>query len=238
MVGAYRASTCNASLLVRPMNILCSTGPAGMPCTPCTCCILAPFLDIFGCARHSPNKFGSALACPKICLEIFGCARQYEQALLHSLARKLAAARHNPSKLGFCSRLAQTLDFILRFLAMAMTEQAHHYSSGLTKWLDFILRFLAMAMTEQAHHCSSGLTKTFTCVQLSNTYLSATLTTATFPTAAACRGFDAGACTPTPRDLLSSHWQLRLHFIWKGSQPFIYRCAPRGTRTVTCPLYL
>ena len=209
MVGAYRASTCNASLLVRPMNILCSTGPAGMPCTPCTCCILAPFLDIFGCAR------------------------QYEQALLHSLARKLAAARHNPSKLGFCSRLAQTLDFILRFLAMAMTEQAHHYSSGLTKWLDFILRFLAMAMTEQAHHCSSGLTKTFTCVQLSNTYLSATLTTAAFPTAAACRGFDASACTPTPRDLLSSHWQLWLHFIWKGSQPFIYRCAPRGTRTGT-----
>ena len=28
----------------------------------------------------------------------------------------------------------------------------------------------------------------------------------TFPTAAACRGFDASACTPTPRDLLSSHW--------------------------------
>ena len=24
------------------------------------------FLDIFGCARHSPNKFGSALACTKI----------------------------------------------------------------------------------------------------------------------------------------------------------------------------
>ena len=100
----------------------------------------APFLDIFGCARHSPNKFGSALACPKICFEIFGCARQYEQALfldifgcarqyeqallhslarklhslarkLHSLARKLAAARHNPSKLGFCSRLAQTFVF-------------------------------------------------------------------------------------------------------------------------------
>ena len=73
-----------------------------------------------------------------------------------------------------------------RFLAMAMTEQAHHCSSGLTKTLDFILhfmhlfspwqntsklalpiwlnenvRFLAMAMTEQAHHCSFGLTKTF-----------------------------------------------------------------------------
>ena len=90
---------------------------------------------------------------------------------------------------------------------------------GLTKTLDFILRFLAMAMTEQAHHCSSGLTKTFTCVQLSNTYLSATLTTATFPTAAACRGFDASACTPTPRDLLSSHWQLRLHLIWKVANP-------------------
>ena len=28
-------------------------------------------------------------------------------------------------------------------------------------YLGFILRFLAMAMTEQAHHCSSGLTKTF-----------------------------------------------------------------------------
>ena len=64
-----------------------------------------------------------------------------------------------------------------------------------------------------------GLTKTFTCVQLSNTYLSATLTTATFPTAAACRGFDASACTPTPRDLLSSHWQLRLHLIWKVANP-------------------
>ena len=24
------------------------------------------FLDIFGCARHSPNKFGSALTCAKI----------------------------------------------------------------------------------------------------------------------------------------------------------------------------
>ena len=73
-------------------------------------------------------------------------------------------------------------------------------------------------------------------VQLSNTYHSATLTTATFPTAAACRGFDDSACTPTPRDLLSSHWQLRLHFIWKGSQPFIYNiCAPRGTRTGQCP---
>ena len=77
-----------------------------------------------------------------------------------------------------------------------------------------------------------GLTKTFTCVQLSNTYLSATLTTATFPTAAACRGFDASACTP--RDLLSSHWQLRLHLM-EGRQPFIYRCAPRGTRTGQCP---
>ena len=76
-----------------------------------------------------------------------------------------------------------------------------------------------MAMTEQAHHCSSGLTKTFTCVQLSNTYLSATLTTTAFPTAAACRGFDASACTPTPRDLLSSHWQLRLHLYGRVANP-------------------
>ena len=59
----------------------------------------------------------------------------------------------------------------------------------------------------------------YTCVQLSNTHLSATLTTATFPTAAACREFDACACTPTPRDLLSSHWQLRLHLIWKVANP-------------------
>ena len=35
----------------------------------------------------------------------------------------------------------------------------------------------------------------------------------------ACRGFDASACTPTPRDLLSSHWQLRLHLIWKVANP-------------------
>ena len=25
--------------------------------------------------------------------------------------------------------------------------------------------------------------------------------------------------TPTPRDLLSSHWQLRLHLIWKVANP-------------------
>ena len=86
--------------------------------------INAPFLDIFGCARHSPNKFGSALACTKICFEIFGCARQYEQALLHSLARKLAAARHNPSKLGFCSRLAQTF-LKMRLLAKLIATAKH-----------------------------------------------------------------------------------------------------------------
>ena len=31
-------------------------------------------------------------------------------------------------------------------------------------WLNENVRFLAMAMTEQAHHCSSGLTKTFVSV--------------------------------------------------------------------------
>ena len=40
-----------------------------------------------------------------------------------------------------------------------------------------------------------------------------------FPTTAACRGVDASACTPTPRDLLPSHWQLRLHLIWKVANP-------------------
>ena len=29
-------------------------------------CIRVNFFDIFGCTRHSPNKFGSALACTKI----------------------------------------------------------------------------------------------------------------------------------------------------------------------------
>ena len=63
----------------------------------------APFLDIFGCARHSPNKFGSALACPKICFEIFGCARQYEQALFLDI---FGCAMHSPYK--FDSALACT----------------------------------------------------------------------------------------------------------------------------------
>ena len=51
-------------------------------------------------------------------LDIFGYTRQYEQAILHSLARKLAAARHSPSKLGLCARLAQTfLKEIVFYLA-------------------------------------------------------------------------------------------------------------------------
>ena len=93
----------------------------------------------------------------------------------------------------------------------------------------------------------SPLTRLFTlnslCIDITlGSDLSATLTTATFPTAAACRGFDASACTPTPRDLLSSHWQLRLHLIWKVANP-LYRCAPRGTRTGSStlksePMYL
>ena len=29
-------------------------------------CGVVPFFEIFGCTRHSPNKFGSALACTKI----------------------------------------------------------------------------------------------------------------------------------------------------------------------------
>ncbi|MFW5535495.1 MAG: hypothetical protein ACOCOU_07980, partial [Prevotella sp.] len=53
-----------------------------------------------------------------------------------------------------------TLDFILRFLAMAEIKQACLCSFGLTKTLDFILRFLAMAEIKQACLCSFGLTKT------------------------------------------------------------------------------
>ena len=44
---------------------------------------------------------------------------------LHSLARKFAAARHNPSKLGFCARLAQTLSFLIKprgILSSKMTK--------------------------------------------------------------------------------------------------------------------
>ena len=49
-----------------------------------------------------------------IFFEIFGCARQYEQALLHSFARKFGCARHSPNKFGFCARLAQTLSFLIK----------------------------------------------------------------------------------------------------------------------------
>ena len=81
--------------------------------------------------------------------DIFGCARQYEQALyctrLHENSRQakankfslvfwlneivhinapLAAARHNPSKLGFCSRLAQTF-LKMRLLAKLIVSAKH-----------------------------------------------------------------------------------------------------------------
>ena len=60
-------------------------------------------------------------------LDIFGCARQYEQALLHSLARKFAlrfsAALGNMSKL-YCTRLHENwrrLGIIQVNLASALT---------------------------------------------------------------------------------------------------------------------
>ena len=56
---------------------------------------------------HALSKVGFFAFNQKLCL-CFVYARQYEQTLLHSLARKLAAARHSPSKLGLCARLAQT----------------------------------------------------------------------------------------------------------------------------------
>ena len=69
-----------------------------------------------------------------IFFEIFGCARQYEQALLHSLARKLAAARHSPSKLGLCVRLAQTffqiiteIFFIISVIFFSFCAYIFHY---------------------------------------------------------------------------------------------------------------
>ena len=56
-------------------------------------CGVLPFFEIFDCARHSPNKFGSALACTKIalacakiCFEIFGCARQSSNKFGSALA--------------------------------------------------------------------------------------------------------------------------------------------------------
>ena len=63
-------------------------------------------LEIFGCALHSPNKFGSALACAKICFEIFGCTRQYEHALFLDI---FGCARHSPNKFGSalaCTKIA------------------------------------------------------------------------------------------------------------------------------------
>ena len=51
-----------------------------------------------------------------------------------------------------------------------------------------------------------------------------------------CRVFDASACTPTPRDLLSSHWQLRLHLIWKVANPLYIdvRLVAHGQWPVPC----
>ena len=53
--------------------------------------------------------------------------------------------------------------------------------------------------------------------------------------AAACRGFDASACTPTPRDLLSSHCQLRLHLTWKVANPLYKDVHLVAHGQVACP---
>ena len=69
------------------------------------------FLDIFGCARHSPNKFGSALACTKIAL-------------------RFSAALGNMSKL-YCTRLHENwrrLGIIQVNLASALALHKRSFS--------------------------------------------------------------------------------------------------------------
>ena len=51
-----------------------------------------------------------------------GIARK--SSALRSLARKLAAARHSPSKLGLCARLAQTFIFMHLFLTFSLRFSA------------------------------------------------------------------------------------------------------------------
>ena len=78
----------------------------------CSCrgtqCTLHPQFGLRMCLRCMVWEYAEHSAIVHInapFLDIFGCARQYEQALLHSLARKLAAARHNPSYLDYALAL-------------------------------------------------------------------------------------------------------------------------------------
>ena len=77
-------------------------------------------------------------------LDIFGCARQYEQALLHSLARKFAlrfsAALGNMSKL-YCTRLHENwlrLGIIQVNLASALALHKRSYKMHLWRRLGIV----------------------------------------------------------------------------------------------------
>ena len=63
--------------------------------------INAPFLDIFGCARHSPNKFGSALTCTKIALRF--------SAALGNMSKLYCTRLHENSRHGRVLKQAWTL---------------------------------------------------------------------------------------------------------------------------------
>ena len=60
-----------------------------------------------------------------------------------------------------CSTFLNALNQVNFFFLSFYISFSYRFIWRYEKLLDFILRFLAMAMTEQAHHCSSGLTKTF-----------------------------------------------------------------------------
>ena len=60
-----------------------------------------------------------------------------------------------------CSTFFNALNQVNFFFLSFYISFSYMFIWRYEKLLDFILRFLAMTMTEQAHHCSSGLTKTF-----------------------------------------------------------------------------
>ena len=60
-----------------------------------------------------------------------------------------------------CSTFLNALNQVNFFFLSFYISFSYRFIWRYEKLLDFILRFLAMTMTEQAHHCSSGLTKPF-----------------------------------------------------------------------------
>ena len=108
-------------------------------------CGVLPFFEIFGCARHSPNKFGSALACTKIalacakiCFEIFGCARQSSNKFgLRSLARKFVRLVR-PIRSPFYSLKGISVNFLIFSAALGIARTSSALHSLARKFVKFV----------------------------------------------------------------------------------------------------